>query len=197
MAQHERTTWNNFVVRATDGSVVTQNYVQPSSLDKDTGEAQYIKENKLEEIQEEAKKNTDEVQVTKVQSFVITEADSLDELAKLFPKRALEFANYGARLAQQNEQRDFMRDPDSAAVEGDIDLAALVQDAKVRRSADPVTKLTNSMAKIAKEMGKSLDADQIRALILATLQGAQPAPQVTGAQAQVGASTEQPEPANA
>lgn len=149
MAKTERETFYNLAIADAEGNVTTSDYVS---------------EGKKETIEKElGDKGT--LEVTKVQSFIITEAESLDEAATLFPQRALEFLNYGARLAQQNVRRDLMRDEDWAGIEGDFDLLPEVQEPKERKKASPRDKVINLLSKLAKEAGKDVDRSAIEAML--------------------------------
>lgn len=122
---------------------------------------EYISEAQYEKAAKDLKEKGINVDVTKVQSFVITEATSLDEAASLFPKRALEFLNYGAKLNQQNVMRDLMRDSDWPGQDGDFDLLPEVQEPKEGRSK--MSDKDKAMAKLAKVYG--IDRAQLEAVL--------------------------------
>jgi hypothetical protein len=125
----------------------------------------YVSEETLNKAKTKVEADGGQFEVTRAQSFTITEAESLEEAATLFPKRALEFLNYGARLAQQNVMRDNMRDEEWAGVEGSFDLLPEIQEPKERKKASPRDKAINLLAKIAKDAGKELDRSAIEAIL--------------------------------
>jgi hypothetical protein len=137
----------------------------------------YMSEDSFNKLVAETKATGGDVEATRIQSFTITEAESLDEAASLFPKRALEFLNYGARLAQQNVMRDYMRDAEWAGQEGAYDLLPEVQEPKERTKASPRDKAISIIAKLAKEAGQELDRDAIEKILAQFIPQGEAAPQ--------------------
>lgn len=138
---------------------------------------EYLSEKQFEELGKEFPADKGfTIEQTRVQTFsVIENADSLDDLAQAYPKRAIEFAVYGARLAEQNVMRDFMKDADWAGVEGVYDLLPDVQDPKERKKASPRDKAINMLLKVAKESGKELDRAAVEAMLAQFLPAEEPA----------------------
>lgn len=107
------------------------------------------------------------VHVDRVKTFVITEAESLEEAATLFPQRALEFLNYGARLAQHNLKQDLMEDPDwsEAATEGAFDLLPHIQSPKERRKMSDRDKAINALLKVARTANPNVTVEMIEQML--------------------------------
>jgi hypothetical protein len=144
-----------------EGNVKTNDYISEAQLEKLTKDQAEVKPTPLAAPE-----------VTKRQAYQITLAETLDEFATLFPKRALEFANYGAKLAQQNVMRDMQRDAEIAEQDGVVDLLPLVQEPNVREKATPQSAAEKALMRLAKEAGKEVDIEQVRAILA---QFAQPA----------------------
>lgn len=126
MPKQENQTFYNYKVTNADGTTDVRDYKS---------------EKQFNEAQEDAKKTGASIEVLKAQTFVITTADSLAEIAQVVPNEevALEYFNYGLTLAQHNVKRDLMRDVDWAPVEGNYDLLKDVQEPKEKRVADPMS----------------------------------------------------------
>ena len=87
------------------------------------------------------------VEDTKAQTFVVTTAESLDEILQVVPNDevALNYFNYGLSLAQHNVKRELMKDEEWQPVEGVYDLLPDVQLPKERRVADPLATARRSL----------------------------------------------------
>jgi hypothetical protein len=145
---------------------VTKYNINYADADGNKSVIDYISEDKYNELLKKAAAENGSVEVTKQQTFTITEAESLEELSQLFPLRALEFGNYGARLAQQNYMRqECMINDEFTGVEGAVDLAPEVQEPKERKKASPRDKAISILAKLAKESGVEMSRDQIETML--------------------------------
>jgi len=118
-----------------------------TSADGKVDIAEYKSEKQTEEIKAEAAKKSSTVEELKRQTFIVSRADSVDEILTVTPNPdvALSYYNYGLTLAQHNVKRDLMTDNDWQPVEGAYDLLADVQLPKEKRVADPLSSARRSM----------------------------------------------------
>jgi hypothetical protein len=132
MPKQSLVTFHNFTVTTADGKV-----------DK----KEYVNDKKLKEAQDEALKVGSTLDVTRSQTFIVTEADTWDEAAALVPLEAvrLEMFNYGLTLAQHNEKRNLMTDDTWEGYDGAYDLINDVQAEKTKRVADPTSAARKSI----------------------------------------------------
>lgn len=130
--KQEQQTFYNLRVTSADGKVDT---------------AEYKSEKQAAEIKAEAGKVGSTVEELKAQTFVISTADSIDEILQVTPNPdvALSYYNYGLTLAQHNVKRALMTDPDWPPVEGAYDLLADVQEPREKRVADPLSASRKSL----------------------------------------------------
>jgi hypothetical protein len=112
-----------------------------TTADNKTEVAEYKSEKQATDIKAEAAKVGTTVEDLKVQTFIVSRADSVDEILSVTPNTdvALSYYNYGLTLAQHNVKRALMTDPDWPAQEGAYDLLADVQEPKEKRVADPLS----------------------------------------------------------
>lgn len=149
----------------------TENETRYNLTIMDENGQETTKSNAVESVKEKAEATAKEkggaVQIDRVKTFTITEAESLEEAAQLFPQRALEFLNYGARLAQHNLKQDLMEDPDwaEASVEGAFDLLPHIQTPKERKKMSDHDKAINALLKVARAANPNVTAEQIEAVL--------------------------------
>lgn len=149
----------------------TENETRYNLTIMDENGQETTKSNAVESVKEKAEATAKEkggvVQIDRVKTFTITEAESLEEAATLFPLRALEFLNYGARLAQHNLKQDLMEDPDwaEASTEGAFDLLPHIQTPKERKKMSDHDKAINALLKVARAANPNVTAEQIEAVL--------------------------------
>ncbi len=159
--QQEQQTFYNLRVTTTDGKVDT---------------VMYKSEKQATDIKAEAAKVGSTVEDSKVQTFLVTRADSVDEILKVTPDPAvaLNYYNYGLTLAQHNVKRDLMTDEDWAGQEGAYDLLADVQTLKEKRVADPLAASRKALKALYQKEhpGAELPTDDEINAVLAQFAGA-------------------------
>jgi len=161
MPKTENQTFFNLRITSADGKVDTQ---------------EYKSEKQTADLKAEAAKVNSVVEETKAQTFVVTQAESLEEISLLVPNAdvALGYFNYGLTLAQHNVKRDLMRDADWSPVEGAYDLLADVQEPKEKRVADPLSASRRALKALWSKLHPGSEAptdDEINA-VLASFAGA-------------------------
>lgn len=126
MAKKDRQAFYNYRVTSADGKIDT---------------VEYKSEKQFEEAKGEAAKVGSAVEILKAQSFLVTTADSIDEILEVTPNPtvALSYYNYGLTLAQHNVKRELMKDAEWNGVEGDYDLINDVQAEREARVSDPLS----------------------------------------------------------
>lgn len=162
MAKQENETRYNLTLTDSNGQATAKTNTPESVKDKLTKEV-------------EEKKDGSTIQIDRVKTFVLTEAASLEEAAQIFPQRALEFLNYGARLAQHNLKQELMEDPDwtEASVEGAFDLLPHIQVPKERKKMSDRDKAINALLKVARVTNPNVTPEMIEA-VLAQFAGGAP-----------------------
>jgi hypothetical protein len=159
----DQQTFYNLSITSADGKVDTR---------------EYKSEKQTTEIKAEAAKLGSTVVDTKVQTFTISQAESVDEILTLVPNPdvALSMFNYGLSLAQHNVKRELMTDAEWAPVEGSYDLLADVQVAKEKRVSDPLSASRRSLKALWEKMhpGAEVPTDDEINAILAQFAGAAP-----------------------
>lgn len=130
--KQEQQTFFNLRITTADGKVDTQ---------------EYKSQKQTEEIKAEAAKVGSTVEELKAQTFIVSTADSVDEILTVTPNAnvALNYYNYGLTLAQHNVKRELMKDIDWQPVEGAYDLLADVQDEREKRVPDPLSASRRSL----------------------------------------------------
>jgi len=163
--QRENATYYNITVTTADGKV-----------DK----REFISEKQYNEAQTDAAKVQSTVTVDKVQTFAISQAESVDEILTVTPNTevALSYYNYGLSLAQHNVKRDLMKDSDWPAQEGVYDLLADVQQPKEKRVADPLSSSRRALKALYAKMhpGQEPPTDDEINAVLASFAGASAQP---------------------
>lgn len=150
--------------------------IKITTVDGQTQEQNYKSEKQFETLQKEAQKVNSQIEVTKQQTFVVSTAESVDEILQVTPNSdvALSYYNYGLSLAQHNVKRDLMTDDEWPGEEGAYDLLKDVQVPKERRVADPLTKSRNALRGLWAQMHPGAEPptdDEINA-VLAQFAGA-------------------------
>jgi hypothetical protein len=161
MAKQEQQTFYNLRTTTADGRVDTQ---------------EYKSEKQKQEMEAEAGKVNSTIEVLKAQTFVVTTAESVDEILSVTPNPdvALGFYNYGLTLAQHNVKRELMKDAEWEPVEGAYDLIADVQEPREKRVADPLSASRRSLKALWAKMHPGAEPptdDEINA-VLASFAGA-------------------------
>ena len=161
MAKTEQRTFYNLKVTTADGQSQVREYVS---------EKQYA------DIKADAAKVNSTVEELKAQTFVITTAESIDEILQVTPNSevALSYYNYGLTLAQHNVKRDLMKDDEWQPIEGAYDLVADVQEPKERRVPDPASSARRALKAMWAKMHPGAEPptdDEINA-VLAQFAGA-------------------------
>lgn len=169
MAKQEQQTFYNLRITSADGKIDLQ---------------EYKSEKQAAEIKAEAAKVNSVVEDLKVQTFLITTAESVDEILAVTPNAevALGYYNYGLTLAQHNVKRDLMRDAEWTPIEGAYDLVADVQEAREKRVADPLSASRRALKAFWAKMNPGADVptdDEING-VLAQFAGAAQSTEVAG-----------------
>jgi hypothetical protein len=138
MPIQKQETWFNFTVTSADGK---------------TERVTYKNEKQYKEAVAEADKIGAVITDVVDQLFILTTCENMSEFPVLLPdeERQLERVNYSLSLAQQNERRDTMRDPNFVPQTEAIDLINLpaVQNAPTGRApADPRKQLKSTWSKV-------------------------------------------------
>lgn len=139
MATKKQETWFNFTVTTADGKVERVTYKNEKQYKEAIAEADKI-----------GSVITDVVD----QLFLLTQLENEQEFPTIMPdeERRLERENYALALAQQNERRDIMRDPNFVPSTDAIDLINLpaVQEAPSGRRAptDPRKQVKSTWSKV-------------------------------------------------
>lgn len=112
-----------------------------TTADNQVSVKEYVSEKQAAELKAEAGKVNSAVEELKSQTFLISTADSIDEILQVTPNTdvALSYYNYGLTLAQHNVKRELMKDAEWESVDGTYDLLADVQTPKEKRVADPLS----------------------------------------------------------
>lgn len=152
--------------------------LRQTTADGNVSDEQFVSEKQYNEKKEKASKVGTQVDVLKAQTFLITTADSIDDVLQVCPDPAVATAhfNYGFTLAQHNVKRDLMKDAEWAGVEGAYDLAADVQTPREKRVADPLSASRRSLKALWAQMHPGAEPptdDEINA-VLASFAGAAP-----------------------
>lgn len=161
MAKQEQATFYNVAITSADGKVDNR---------------EYKSEKQFNEITAEAGKVGSTVVATKQQTFLITQAESVDEILSITPNPevALSYYNYGLSLAQHNVKRDLMTDAEWQPVDGAYDLLADVQEPREKRVPDPLSASRRSLKALWAKMNPGAEPptdDEINA-VLASFSGA-------------------------
>jgi phage gp29-like protein len=147
-----------------------------TSADGKTDVQEYKSEKQVAELKAEAAKVNSQVEETKAQTFIVTQAESLDEISVLVPNPdvALGYFNYGLTLAQHNVKRDLMRDAEWSPIEGAYDLLADVQEPKEKRVADPLSASRRALKALWSKLhpGAEAPTDEEINAVLASFAGA-------------------------
>lgn len=159
--KQEQQTFYNLRVTTTDGQTSTR---------------EYVSEKQAGEIKADAAKVNSTVEELKAQTFLISTAESVDEILSVTPNPevAVGYYNYGLTLAQHNVKRDLMKDADWQPVEGAYDLLADVQEPREKRVADPLSASRRSLKALWAKMHPGSEPptdDEINA-VLAQFAGA-------------------------
>lgn len=158
--KQEQQTYYNLRVTTADGQV---------------SDREYVSEKQAAEIKAAASKVNSVVEELKVQTFLITTSDSVDEILSVVPNPdvANSYFNYGFTLAQHNVKRDLMKDPEWTPIEGAYDLAADCQLPKEKRVADPLSASRRSLKALWAQMhpGAEAPTDEEINAVLASFAG--------------------------
>jgi hypothetical protein len=155
MAKQEQQTYFNVRITTADGNVSTR---------------EYVSEKQYGDIKAEAAKVNSTVEELKAQTFIVTTAESVDEILFVTPNPevALDYYNYGLTLAQHNVKRDLMKDPQWVPVEGAYPLLQDVQEPKERRVPDPLSASRRALKAMWAKLHPGEEAptdDQINAVL--------------------------------
>jgi hypothetical protein len=147
-----------------------------TSADGKIDTREYKSEKQYQEITADAAKVGSQVEVLKAQTFVLSQAESIDEILSVTPNTdvALSYYNYGLTLAQHNVKRELMTDADWQPIEGNYDLLADVQEPKEKRVADPLSASRRSLKALWSKLHPGAEPptdDEINA-VLASFAGA-------------------------
>jgi hypothetical protein len=110
---------------------------------------------------EEATKNQEEAPVpSKRQTFLIHEAESIDDILQVCPNEqvAVDLFNRGASLKQLNEIRDLMEDDAFEVVEGSYDLKDVIARVTERKKLSPMDKVLRSLGQLSDEERQAIVA---------------------------------------
>ena len=118
-----------------------------TTADGQTSTREYVSEKQAGEIKADAAKVNSTVEELKSQTFLISTAESVDEILSVTPNPevAVGYYNYGLTLAQHNVKRDLMKDTDWQPIEGVYALLADVQEPREKRVADPLSTSRRSL----------------------------------------------------
>ena len=118
-----------------------------TTADGQTSGLEYLSETQCNKTKANAAKMQSTVEELKAQTFLISTAESIDEILMLTPNPevALSYYNYGLTLAQHNVKRELMTDPEWQVVDGAYDLLADVQEPKEKRVPDPLSASRKSL----------------------------------------------------
>lgn len=163
--KQEQQSFFNLRVTTTDGQVSTQ---------------EYKSEKQVAEIKADAAKVGSTVEELKAQTFIVSTADSVDEILTVTPNAdvALGYYNYGLTLAQHNIKRELMKDAEWEPVEGAYDLLKDVQQPREKRVADPLSASRRSLKALWAQMHPGAEPptdDEINAVLASFAGAAQPA----------------------
>jgi hypothetical protein len=141
-----------------------------TSADGKVDSREYKSEKQATEMKADAAKVNSVVEELKAQTFLISTADSIDEILQIVPNPevALSFFNYGLTLAQHNVKRDLMTDAEWQPVEGAYDLLADVQEPREKRVADPLSASRRSLKALWAKFHPGAEAptdDEINAVL--------------------------------
>lgn len=140
----------------------------------DAKEPESISEGSFNTLVEEAtKSNTEQPEALRRQTFMIHEAESIEDFLQLCPNElvVVDLFNRGASLKQLNEIRQLMTSPlegeDAfASVEGSYDLKDVISRVTERKKLSPMDKVLKALVGLS---------DEERQAIVAKLLGAQTA----------------------
>jgi hypothetical protein len=163
IVKQEQQSFFNLRTTTADGKIDTQ---------------EYKSEKQKTEIEQDAAKVGSTVEVLKAQTFVVSTAESVDEILVVTPNPdvALGYYNYGLTLAQHNIKRELMKDAEWETVEGAYDLLKDVQQPREKRVADPLSASRRSLKALWAQMHPGAEPptdDEINA-VLASFAGAAP-----------------------
>lgn len=125
------------------------------------GESKSFSESAFNKQVEEATKNQTEAPVpVKRQTFLIHEADSVDDILQVCPNEqvAVDLFNRGATLKQLNEIRDLMEDDTFEVVEGSYDLKDTIARVTERKKLSPMDKVLRSLGQLSDEERQAIVA---------------------------------------
>ena len=122
-------------------------YVRTKEADKLKSIRESVFSADNEELSKEGK---DTVEALAQQTWLTYEAESDEDVAILSPNLAVRLALYnrGASLAQLNEIRDKMEDPNFVPVDGVYDLADVLNTVRERRKMSPEDKALKILAEL-------------------------------------------------
>lgn len=147
-----------------------------TTADGQSSVAEYKSEKQAAEIKKDEAAKGSQVEELKAQTFIVTTAESLDEIAQVVPNPevALSYFNYGLTLAQHNVKRELMKDAEWQPVEGAYDLLADVQEPREKRVADPLGQARRSLRALWAKMhpGTEVPTDDEINAVLAGFAGA-------------------------
>lgn len=109
--------------------------VRVTAADGKVADHLYRSQQEAMRIRAKAEKQKLRFDVTKAQTFVVTTAESLEDITNVVrdPAVALSLFNYGCKLYQQARRARHMKDPNWEGVEEDIELIDEIQDVKAER----------------------------------------------------------------